>query len=169
MGVEIQRSAEEKIAYIASIKEKSPFIRTFEQELITLSKLKYGIPNNFFLDPEQYERVQDILIEFIDTRFVDVNTEVSNSVIDYSAIQPFITTMDTLEHTMGGLFNYDGTVFSPEESPISVLLDNMLIARSVFKKKMLVSKAEGDNSMAVVNDNLQKVKKEVANSFVGWV
>lgn len=163
------RTLAEKITYVGTIESNSPFLVSLEKELTNLSRLKHSIQTTDILPPEHYEKVLDILIEFIETRFVDVNTEVSNSVLGYNAVQPFIGTMNTLEHTMGGLFNYDGTVFNPESSPISVLLDNMLIARSVFKKKMLVSKSEGDNSMAVVNDNLQKVKKEVANSFVGWV
>lgn len=161
------RTFKDKLEYIGSMEVTNPFLSSMEAELINLSRLKHNTPSDIGISIEQHEKVLDILIDFVDNRFVDVNTEVSNSVLGYNAVQPFINTMNTLEHTMGGFFNYDGTVFNPEDSPISVLLDNMLIARSVFKKKMLVSKSEGDNSMAVVNDNLQKVKKEVANSFVG--
>lgn len=141
----------------------NPFIQSYYAELVSMSKLKYNVD---VLNNEQEERIQ-VLISELQAKISDVPTLVSNSVTGIKLQVPLVETMNSLETVENGIFSYEGTVFNRTESPISKLLDNMLKDRNVFKDKMLKAKASGDASMAVVFDNTQKVKKEIANSLYG--
>ena len=78
----------------------------------------------------------------------------------------FIQTMDYLKCNLNAIFSFNG-IFKREKSPIAVFLQKMIDDRSYFKGLMLKAKESGDELKAALYDQMQKFKKEVANSVFG--
>ena len=147
---------------VESILESNPlFAGKFFDELVDMSKIKHNVDE---LDEEMLERVAVVLQNQLSI-LKDIKTPFSNTLLDTEVDYPFVESMESFFRE-GHIFSYKG-IFSSDKSPIGDLLADMLASRGIYKKKMLEAKANGDDAKARLYDNIQKLKKEVANSLYG--
>jgi len=143
----------------------SPFFaKPFYKELEELAMLKH-----------KTHTITDNMRNRINEVFVSEMNKVQDK--NETFIEPFdkenptkilglVKTCDFLVREKQAIFTFNG-IFEREKSPIAQILENKLIERGIYKKKMLKNKADGDEKNARLNDSIQKFKKEVANSLFG--
>lgn len=142
-------------------------LKDYYKELERLAVIKYGEMTDEVqlrvqkVFDEQVEKIKDKEVEFINP-FPN-----NGSLVKEVETVNFLQKVDELIAN-DSVFTYLGLFESKKNpSPVSKLLLKMLKDRSKFKSLMLKSKAEGDETLARLYDNTQKLKKEIANSLYG--